>query len=53
MFDFWERFILNAFLGVLSGMKRNPLNNPAVKAILIHVLDDVCVILGVQPPVVP
>lgn len=53
MFGFWENFILNAFLGVLSGLKRNPLNNPTVKAVLVHVLDDVCTILGVTAPVVP
>lgn len=53
MFNFWEQFILSAFLGVLSGLKRNPLTNPTVKAVLVHVLDDVCQILGVQAPVVP
>lgn len=53
MLNFWEQFILSTVLGVLSSLKRNPTQIPAVKNILVHILDDLCVILGVTPPVVP
>jgi hypothetical protein len=50
---FWENFILSALLGVLSALKRSPQDVPKFKSILVHVLDDVCFLLGVTPPQVP
>jgi len=51
--SFWENFILTTALGILSGLKKNPLNNPQVKTILQHIVIDACEILGVQPPTFP
>lgn len=53
MFSFWEQFVLSAVMGVLSGLKKTPQNIPAFKTILIHILQDVCELLGVAPPTVP
>ena len=51
--NFWEQFIFSTVLGVLSALKRSPQDVPKFKAILVHILDDVCMLLGVTPPVVP
>jgi hypothetical protein len=40
-------------MGVLAGLKKSPQNIPQFKTVLVHVLNDVCELLGVQPPVVP
>lgn len=50
MASFWENFILTTVLGVLSGLKRNPLNAPQFRTVLQHIVVDACEILGVQPP---
>ncbi|HTS07270.1 MAG TPA: hypothetical protein VMP68_16940 [Candidatus Eisenbacteria bacterium] len=49
----WEQFILTTALGILSGLKKNPLNNPTVTMTLQHIVIDACEILGVQPPTFP
>lgn len=50
MFGFWEQFVLHAVLGILAGLKRNPANAGAFRTILIHIVEDICVILQVAPP---
>jgi len=50
MFGFWENFILSTVLGVLAGLKRDPSKVPMLRNILIHIVDDICVILQVAPP---
>ena len=51
--NFWEQFILTTGLGILAGLKKTPANVPALKTVLVHVLNDVSEILGVTPPTVP
>lgn len=52
MFNFWEQFILNAVVGVLHGFKIDPTKVPAFKETLVVILNAVCELLGVQPPLV-
>ena len=51
--SFWEQFILTTVLGVLAGLKKSPTDIPGVKTVLVHILNDLCEVLGVQPPTVP
>lgn len=51
--NFWEQFILTTVLGVLSGLKKAPTQVPALKAILVNILNDLCEVLGVTAPTVP
>jgi len=53
MFSFWEQFILTTVLGVLSALKKSPANIPQLKIVLVHILNDLCEVLGVTPPTVP
>ena len=50
---FWEQIILMSVMGVLSGFKKSPQDVPKFKTILVHILNDICELLGVAPPVVP
>lgn len=38
--NFWEQMILNTTLGVLSGLRRNPLNDPKVLTVIQHIVAD-------------
>ena len=49
----WEQIILTAVLGILSGFKKSPQDVPKFKVVLVHILNDVCELLMVQPPSVP
>ena len=51
--NFWEQFILTTVLGVLTMLKKDPSKIPAVKTVLVHILTDLCEVLGVQAPTVP
>ena len=51
--NFWESMILNTALGILSGLKRNPLVNPEVRTILLHIQQDVGEILDTSTPATP
>lgn len=53
MFGFWEQFILNTTLGLLTSLKKSPQNIPMFKTILTHIVTDGCELLGVQPPTIP
>lgn len=53
MFGFWEQFILTTVLGVLAGLKKSPAQVPGLKTVLVHILNDLCAVLGVTPPEVP
>lgn len=53
MFNFWEMFVLNAVMGILAGLRKEPSKVPAFKNVLVHILDDVCILLGVTAPTVP
>lgn len=53
MGSFWEQFILTTVMGVLSALKKDPSHVPQFKNTLVHILNDVCVLLGVTPPTVP
>jgi hypothetical protein len=50
---FWEQIILTSVMGILAAFKRSPQDVPKFKAILVHILTDICELLGVVPPVVP
>ena len=50
---FWEQIILMSVMGVLSGFKKSPQDVHKFKTILVHILNDICELLGVAPPVVP
>lgn len=52
-FNFWESFVLNVFTGLLSALKHSPQDVPKFKNVLVHILNDVCALLGVQAPTVP
>jgi hypothetical protein len=49
----WEQIILTSALGVLAGLGKTPAQVPALKTILVHILNDLCTILGVTAPTVP
>ena len=49
----WEQIILMAVMGILAGLKKSPQDVPKFKSILVHILNDICELLGVAPPVVP
>lgn len=48
----WEQIILTAVMGVLAGLKKSPQDVPKFKTVLVHIVTDVCELLGVQPPVI-
>jgi pantothenate kinase len=50
---FWETFIMSCLLSILSALKATPAQVPVFKTVLVHILNDVCELLGVQPPAVP
>jgi hypothetical protein len=50
---FLENFVLTTVMGLLAGLKKAPASIPKLKTILVHVLNDVCEILGVEAPIVP
>ena len=49
----WEQLILSTALGVLTALGKTPEKIPVLKTILVHILNDLCQILGVTAPVVP
>lgn len=49
----WEQIILTAVMGVLAGLKKSPQDVPKFKAVLTHIVNDACELLGVQPPTIP
>ena len=53
MENFWEQFILTTVMGILSALKKSPASVPVLKTVLVHVLNDVCEVLGVAAPTVP
>lgn len=53
MFSFWENFALSVVMSLLAGLKIDPSHLPKFKTTLVHILNDICIILQVQPPVVP
>ena len=50
MSGFWESFILNNVLILLTGLKKSPDQVPAFKTVLQHIVVDACELLQVQPP---
>jgi hypothetical protein len=50
MGSFWESFILNNALLLLTSLKKDPSNVPVFKTVLQHVVTDCCELLQVQPP---
>jgi hypothetical protein len=46
MSNFWEQFILTTALGVLNGLKKNPLKDPKVISILQDIQTDLTEILA-------
>lgn len=53
MFSFWEQFALSTFIALLAQLKRSPNDVPKFKSVLVHALDDICILLQVTPPTVP
>jgi len=51
--NFWEQFVLSAVVGVLTGLKKTPQQVPALKSVLVTILEATCELLGVAPPTVP